>query len=184
MLSITTIWCASSAARLTNLQMKLSKNINTMLLKSMAINLPTIVYIYTDYIPSAPTLSLIKPYKADVNQGTVLNRLSINQLKIGLSKKQVQEIIGTPSIIDPFHNNQWDYINHSIMGSGEVIRYRLTLKFEGLKLVNINTDGISSLPKLTDKQKILQETRIAKEKAKALEEKRLGLMLRRFNTVP
>jgi hypothetical protein len=35
------------------------------------------------------------------------------------------------------------------MGSGEVIRYRLTLKFEGLKLVNINTDGISSLPKLT-----------------------------------
>ncbi|CAC9435828.1 hypothetical protein [uncultured Gammaproteobacteria bacterium] len=129
---------------------------------------------FSDYIPSAPTLSLIKPYKADVNQGTVLNRLSINQLKIGLSKKQVQEIIGTPSIIDPFHNNQWDYINHSIMGSGEVIRYRLTLKFEGLKLVNINTDGISSLPKLTDKQKILQETRIAKEKAKALEEKRLA----------
>jgi hypothetical protein len=41
-------------------------------------------------------------------------------------------------------------------------------------LVNINTDGISSLPKLTDKQKILQETRIAKEKAKALEEKRLA----------
>jgi hypothetical protein len=34
--------------------------------------------------------------------------------------------------------------------------------------------GISSLPKLTDKQKILQETRIAKEKAKALEEKRLA----------
>jgi hypothetical protein len=31
-----------------------------------------------------------------------------------------------------------------------------------------------SLPKLTDKQKILQETRIAKEKAKALEEKRLA----------
>jgi hypothetical protein len=30
------------------------------------------------------------------------------------------------------------------------------------------------LPKLTDKQKILQETRIAKEKAKALEEKRLA----------
>jgi outer membrane protein assembly factor BamE len=56
----------------------------------------------------------------------------------------------------------------------KTLRYRLTLKFEGLKLVNINTDGISSLPKLTDKQKILQETRIAKEKAKALEEKRLA----------
>jgi hypothetical protein len=43
-----------------------------------------------------------------------------------------------------------------------------------VKLVNINTDGISSLPELTDKQKKLQETRIAEEKAKILEEKRLA----------
>ncbi|CAC9650193.1 outer membrane protein assembly factor BamE [bacterium endosymbiont of Bathymodiolus sp. 5 South] len=129
---------------------------------------------FSDYVPEVPTLSLIKPYKADINQGTVLSRLSINQLKIGMSKKQVQELIGTPSVIDPFHNNQWDYINHSMMGSGEVIRYRLILKFEGVKLVNINTDGISSLPELTDKQKKLQETRIAEEKAKILEEKRLA----------
>ncbi|CAC9576891.1 Outer membrane beta-barrel assembly protein BamE [uncultured Gammaproteobacteria bacterium] len=129
---------------------------------------------FSNYIPSIPTLSLITPYKADINQGSVLSRLSINQLKIGMSKKQVQEIIGAPSVIDPFHNNQWDYINHSTMGSGEVIRYRLTLKFEGLKLVNINTDGISSLPKLTDKQKMLQNARIAEEKAKILEEERIA----------
>jgi outer membrane protein assembly factor BamE len=128
---------------------------------------------FSDYVPEVPTLSLIKPYKADINQGTVLSRLSINQLKIGMSKKQVQELIGTPSVIDPFHNNQWDYINHSMMGSGEVIRYRLILKFEGVKLVNINTDGISSLPELTDKQKKLQETRIAEEKAKHAEQEKI-----------
>jgi outer membrane protein assembly factor BamE len=128
---------------------------------------------FSDYIPSIPTLSLT-PYKADINQGSVLNRFSINQLKIGMSKKQVQELIGPPSVIDPFHNNQWDYINHSTMGLGEVIHYRLILKFEGRKLVNINTSGINSLPKLTDKQKTLQDTRIAEEKAKILEEKRIA----------
>ena len=128
---------------------------------------------FSDYMPSMPTLSLT-PYKADINQGSVSNRFSINQLKIGMSKKQVQELIGPPSVIDPFHNNQWDYINHSTMGSGEIIHYRLILKFEGRKLVNINTSGINSLPKLTDKQKTLQDTRITEEKAKILEEKRIA----------
>jgi recombinational DNA repair protein RecR len=53
--------------------------------------------------------------------------LGLDALEQKLHKQGIEEIIGTPSIIDPFHNNQWDYINHSIMGSGEVIRYRLTL---------------------------------------------------------
>ena len=88
---------------------------------------------FSDYTPSMLALSLT-PYKTDINQGSVLNRFSINQLKIGMSKKQVQELIGPPSVIDPFHNNQWDYINHSTMGSGEVIHYRLILKFEGKKI--------------------------------------------------
>jgi hypothetical protein len=40
---------------------------------------------------------LIKPYKADINQGTVLSRLSINQLKIGMSKKQVSSSLAFSS---------------------------------------------------------------------------------------
>lgn len=119
---------------------------------------------FSNYMSDMLILSLT-PYKADINQGSVLNRFSINQLKIEMSKKQVQELIGPPSIIDPFHNNQWDYINHSTMGSGKIIHYRLILTFEGKKLIHINSDGINSLPKLTDKQKALQDARIAKNKA-------------------
>jgi hypothetical protein len=47
-------------------------------------------------------------------------------------------------------------------------------KNKRLKVEIKMTDGISSLPELTDKQKKLQETRIAEEKAKILEEKRLA----------
>lgn len=109
--------------------------------------------------------SILNPYKADIHQGSVLNRSTIEQLKIGMSKSQVHTIIGTPSIVDPFHNNQWDYINYTALGSGKVVHYRLMLTFKEGKLDNINTDDISSLPKMTDKEKAEKEVRLAKEKA-------------------
>jgi outer membrane protein assembly factor BamE len=125
-------------------------------------------------LPSLPEMSDIIPdvsiptlYKDDVHQGSVLERFTINQLKVGMSKTQVQDLIGSPSITDPFHNNQWDYINHSTLYKKDDIHYRLVLKFDSDTLTDINTAGISSLPPLTDKEKILEDKRIADEKAAA-----------------
>ena len=114
-----------------------------------------------------PGLSLPTLYKPDIHQGSVLERYKINQLKLGMSKARVQDLIGSPSIIDPFHNNQWDYINHSTLFKKDDIRYRLVLKFDGDTLTDINTAGIDSLSQLTDKEKILEDKRIADEKAAA-----------------
>jgi outer membrane protein assembly factor BamE len=115
-----------------------------------------------------PDMSLPTLYKDDVQQGSVLTRFKINQLKTGMSKTQVQNLIGSPSITDPFHNNQWDYINHSTRHEKDDIHYRLILKFTNQKLTTIDTSGIASLAKLTDKEKALEDKRIAKEKAQKL----------------
>lgn len=112
-----------------------------------------------------PDLSLPTLYKDDVQQGSVLTRFTVNQLKIGMSTAQVQDLIGSPSIIDPFHNNQWDYINHSTRHEQTDIRYRLRLNFHQGKLSNIDTSGIISLPALTDKEKALEDQRLAEEAA-------------------
>lgn len=120
----------------------------------------------SDYIPdwSLPTItSFIKPYKADIHQGSVLKRSTIGQLKIGMLKPQVHDLIGPPSIIDPFHNNQWDYVNYTTLGSGKIVHYRLTLTFKENKLNDINTDGISSLPKMTDEEKTKEQLRLTQE---------------------
>jgi outer membrane protein assembly factor BamE len=107
------------------------------------------------------------PYKSDLYQGSVLERFKINQLKVGMSKTQVQDLIGSPSVIDPFHNNQWDYINYSTPGIGSIVHYRLTLAFDNATLTKINTTGTDSLPQLTDAEKVLEGKRIAEEKARA-----------------
>ena len=109
---------------------------------------------------SLPTL-----YKDDINQGSVLDRFKINQLKLGMSQAQVQDLIGSPSIIDPFHNKQWNYINHSTLHEKDDVHYRLILTFDNKKLTEIDTSGISSLSALTEKEKELEGKRIAEEKA-------------------
>jgi outer membrane protein assembly factor BamE len=125
----------------------------------------------SEYIPELPSMSDITPslslptsYKANVYQGSVLDRFTINQLKLGMAQAQVQDLIGSPSVIDPFHNNQWDYINHSTSYEADVsIRYRLKLTFENGLLSNIDTTGITSLPELTSKEKKLENQHIAAE---------------------
>ncbi|MEO1917711.1 MAG: outer membrane protein assembly factor BamE [Candidatus Thioglobus sp.] len=120
-------------------------------------------------LPSLPSMSDIipTPYKSDLYQGSVLERFKINQLKVGMSKTQVKDLIGSPSVIDPFHNNQWDYINYSTPGIGSIVHYRLTLAFDNATLTKINTTGTDSLPQLTDAEKVLEGKRIAEEKARA-----------------
>ena len=49
-------------------------------------------------------------YKLDVRQGNVLEPETVAQLQPGMSKRQVQTLLGTPLLADPFHQDRWDYV--------------------------------------------------------------------------
>jgi len=49
-------------------------------------------------------------YKLDVRQGNVLEAEKVAQLQPGMSKQQVQNILGSPLLTDPFHRDRWDYV--------------------------------------------------------------------------
>ena len=48
-------------------------------------------------------------YKQPIYQGNLLQEKSVAQLQVGQSKQQVNALLGTPSIPDPFHAQRWDY---------------------------------------------------------------------------
>ena len=48
-------------------------------------------------------------YKQPIYQGNLLEKTQVDQLQAGMSKQQVDALIGSPSIADPFHHNRWDY---------------------------------------------------------------------------
>lgn len=87
-------------------------------------------------------------HKIDIQQGNVIDQEMLNQLKPGMDKKQVKFIMGTPVLIDPFHNERWEYI-YSFQEGGTVREQRhITLHFENDKLAYISGDiEISNIPR-------------------------------------
>jgi outer membrane protein assembly factor BamE len=53
---------------------------------------------------------LLEPYKVDVVQGNVVTQEIMAQIQPGLGRMQVREILGTPLLVDPFHQDRWDYV--------------------------------------------------------------------------
>ena len=91
----------------------------------------------------------IDTYQPNIMQGSVLEIEVVERLQLGMSKTAVMNLIGSPSIIDPFHQYQWDYINHSILNGEQVMHYRLKLIFDEDVLTEIDK---SELGGLTDNQ--------------------------------
>ena len=92
-----------------------------------------------------PKLPSIDVYKPTILQGSVLEMSDVNLLQVGMTKDMVMNLIGSPSIIDPFHQYQWDYINHSSIEGETKIKYRLRLIFDGNILDEIDKTGLEGL---------------------------------------
>ena len=92
-----------------------------------------------------PKLPSIDVYKPTILQGSVLEMSDVNLLQVGMTKDMVMNLIGSPSIIDPFHQYQWDYINHSSIEGETKIQYRLRLIFDGNILDEIDKTGLEGL---------------------------------------
>jgi outer membrane protein assembly factor BamE len=76
-------------------------------------------------------------HKIDVQQGNVVTEDMVNQLKTGMSRSQVQFIMGTPLVIDTFHQQRWDYIYYFKPGYGDAAEQRVTLLFDNDSLASI-----------------------------------------------
>ena len=117
--------------------------------------LPKMPKLSLPELPKMPKLSLpswakpkmpsIDVYKRTIMQGSVLEMSEVNKLQLGMSKESVMNLIGSPSIIDPFHQYQWDYINHSSIEGEIEIQYRLRLIFKDNLLTEIDKSGLESL---------------------------------------
>ena len=80
-------------------------------------------------------------YKIDVQQGNVVTQEAAAQLKTGMSKAEVRQILGTPLLADVFHANRWDYYFSNARGGRQRERSLLSLYFKDEKLVGITGDA-------------------------------------------
>jgi len=83
-------------------------------------------------------------YRIDIQQGNQITQEMVDQLKPGMTEKQVRFVLGTPLIRDSFHPNRWDYVYRLDKPNQALQSKRLSLVFEGDLLhhfdVQLNTE--------------------------------------------
>ena len=79
----------------------------------------------------------------------------LSKLERGLTRAQVQYIMGTPSIKDPFNSTKWDYIGFEIIGNEVLREVHYSLYFRENKLEDwikkIDTNSNENLEDVTEK---------------------------------
>lgn len=86
-------------------------------------------------------------YRLDIPQGNIVTQDMVDQLRPGLTKRQVNFILGTPLIRDTFDQDRWDYVYSYQPGGGERVQERLVVFFEEGALVRFEGDFTQSAGK-------------------------------------
>jgi outer membrane protein assembly factor BamE len=79
-------------------------------------------------------------YKIDISQGNIVTQDMVSQLEKGMDKQRVAFVLGTPMLVDVFHQDRWDYVWYDKPGRGKATERRLSLFFQNDKLVRVEGD--------------------------------------------
>lgn len=86
------------------------------------------------------TISSGCAYRTDLAQGNFVEQDAVDQLRQGMSAAQVQYILGTPMLTDPFDNSRWYYVHYLRQGWDDPEIKNLVVVFEGNTLSDIAGD--------------------------------------------
>ena len=74
-------------------------------------------------------------YKVTITQGTVFNQEDLDKLEIGMSKDQVNFVMGQPSFENYFEKNVWNYIYKITTGNEVDVEKKVKLIFDNQNLL-------------------------------------------------
>ena len=69
-------------------------------------------------------------YRMDIPQGNRIDPALVEQLEIGMSRNQVEFLLGTPAVVDLHQPNKWYYVFYLKTGDdGKIEKSVMTLTF-------------------------------------------------------
>lgn len=94
--------------------------------------------------PEQPLIAALTPYRIDIQQGNVVTREQLAQVRPGMSKLQVRDLLGVPLLADPFHTGRWDYIFTYQKPGKPLVRREVVLLFDGDTLKSVEAPELPS----------------------------------------
>jgi len=89
-------------------------------------------------------------YKLEIQQGNIIKQEMVDQLKPGMTRRQVKFVLGSPLVMDTFKQDRWDYLYTVRRRNGESHKERLTVFFKDDKLSHFTGDFRPSEPDESD----------------------------------
>lgn len=97
-------------------------------------------------------------YRQDIPQGNFYKDEDVAKLEKGMTREQVQFIMGSPMIADPFHPDRWDYVLYvDSLEDARDFNQRVTVWFENDKVSRIEKAGFKNEPVPTGEEGIKLE---------------------------
>ncbi|MBQ0796871.1 outer membrane protein assembly factor BamE [Zhongshania sp.] len=80
-------------------------------------------------------------YRLSIDQGNIITQEMVDQLEIGMTRSQVEYVMGTPLVRDTFNPDRWDYIyTLNDRNNDKQEHHQLTVFFQDGKLSEFRTD--------------------------------------------
>lgn len=69
-------------------------------------------------------------YRIDIPQGNLITEEKVKQVTVGMNRRQVQRILGSPLLVDTFDQSRWDYFYSVNTKKGTRIEHHITIVFK------------------------------------------------------
>jgi outer membrane protein assembly factor BamE len=89
-----------------------------------------------------PDLKIPRVYKLSVQQGNVITQEMVDRLEPGMTRNQVEFVMGRPVLEDPFDDDQWVYLYTLEVPDVFIQAFKMVLIFEEDTLVSITGDYV------------------------------------------
>ena len=82
-------------------------------------------------------------YRIDIQQGNLLEESVIDQVEVGMTRSQVQFLLGSPMVEDSFHPDRWDYTYYFQSGSTRDIERRwFIIFFQDDRVISLDKNAV------------------------------------------
>ncbi|NDG93991.1 MAG: outer membrane protein assembly factor BamE [Gammaproteobacteria bacterium] len=87
-------------------------------------------------------------YKLTIQQGNIVSQEMVDRLKPGMTRSQVQFVLGNPVLADSFERDRWNYVYTIDIPGQATIERELIIVFEDDRLLRFEGDYTPSESKV------------------------------------
>ena len=110
--------------------------------------------------PMARAIRKVTPYRVEVVQGNFVSKEQVQALRVGMSRNQVKDILGTPLIASVFHSDRWDYAFTIVRKGTQPQQRQLSVYFKDDLYVRFEGDDLPSESEFAERIAVPEDRKV------------------------